>query len=446
MSASHGSFRARLMRGMAWNLVGVASLQGSTFIGNVLLANLLGRQVFGEFTVVQSTLVSLAAVAQLATAYTATKYVSELRTTAPGRVGRLLGLFGIVSSMMGAVGALLLFLGAEPLALEFLNNAALGRPLAIASVGVFFAGTNSFLTGALGGLEGYAAIGRAGLGCGALYVVACLAGARLGGLEGALLAVVATSAVQCAVLWRLLVAEAGRFGIVIQVPLRIRDITLESGVLLRFWIPAALNGLIGLPAIWFGNAFLARQPGGYEAMALFAAANSFRVMVVFLPHIVNGVSMSFLNSERGLGNVSRFRRMFWFNLGMTAAIVVTGAGSISLLGPWLLGLFGRGFADAYPVLLVLMGAAILEALSSAIFQLIQAHERIWLSFFAVAVPCFGTLAGVAWLLTPRQGPFGLASAYLAAWFVALVADSLIVWKLALRPANPSLTAAIISTP
>ena len=107
-------------------------------------------------------------------------------------------------------------------------------------------------------------------------------------------------------------------------------------------------------------------------------------------------------------------------------------------------MFGRGFAEGYPVLLVLMGAAILEAMSSAMYQLIQSHERIWLSFFGVAIPCFGTLALVAWLLAPRSGAFGLACAYLSAWFVALVADSIIAFRLGVRTSDGGLTAPTIS--
>src|SRR5436309_861514 len=111
-----------MARGVAWNLIGTATLQGSTFIINIAVANLLGRRVFGEYAIVQSTVVLLTSVVQWATGYTATKYLAEFRSIDPRRAGRLLGMLAVVSGSLGGVLALLLLVGAKSLSIEVLAN------------------------------------------------------------------------------------------------------------------------------------------------------------------------------------------------------------------------------------------------------------------------------------------------------------------------------------
>jgi O-antigen/teichoic acid export membrane protein len=435
------SLRSRMARGVVWNLIGTGALQGSTFVINVALANLLGIRVFGEYAIVQSTVVLLSSMVQWPTGYTATKYLAEFRSVDRQRTGRLLGLLTVASIALGGIAALILLASARSLAAGFLNNAELATPLMIASAAVFLGVTNLFLTGALGGLESYPAIGRAGLMAAISNVLACIVGAWVAGLIGAVIGLTLGGLVQCVILWRVVNVEIGRHNI----PMQFRGLRVESGLLVRYSLPVALSGLIALPAIWLGNALLVRQPAGYDEMAVFAAANGFRAMVVFLPGIVNVVSMSLLNNQRGLGNAVRFRRVFWLNLTMTVLIVISGATGIALSGPRLLTFFGQEFARGYPVLLVLMGVTILESVSNSLIQLVQSRERSWLALVGVTLPCFATLALMAWLLTPIAGSLGLAWAYLVAWSVALPLTGVVVLKLGVRPTEGDVRVAGVST-
>lgn len=423
------SLRVRMARGVIWNLIGTATLQGSTFIINLAVANLLGRRAFGEYAIVQSTVVLLTSVVQWAAGYTATKYLAEFRSIDPARAGRLLGMLAVVSGFLGGLFALSLLVGARSLALHVLNNPELSTPLMIASGGVLFGVGNVFLIGALAGLESYPAFGRAGLIGGTAAVIACVIGARLGGLAGAVLGLVVGAVIQFATLARLVATETSRHGIRMEVA----GIRAESNLLIRYSLPVALSGLVTLPAIWLANALLARQPAGYDAMAVFAAANSFRIMVIFLPSIVNSVSLSLLNNQRGVGDERRFRRIFWFNVGAAALVAAGAATVISLSGRFLLTAFGHEFVAGYSVLLVLMAATVPESLANAMIQLVHSRERSWVALRWVTIPGFGTLVVAAWILTPIAGASGLAWAYVAAWAVALTGTSLVVRRLGIRP-------------
>ena len=417
-----------MARGIVWNLIGTATLQGSTFIINIAVANLLGRRVFGEYAIVQSTVALFVSVVQWATGYTATKYLAEFRSIDPRRAGRLLGMLAILSGVLAGSLALLLLFGAGTLANHVLANPQLSTPLMIASGAVFFGVANVFLIGSLAGLESYPAYGRAGVIAGISTVIACVLGARIGGLSGAVAGLVVGAIIQSATLAKLVTNETARHGIALQFV----GLGSESNLLIRSSLPIALSGLVTLPAIWVGNTLLARQPGGYDEMAVFAAANSFRIMVIFLPSIVNSVSLSLLNNHRGLGDERRFRRIFWFNVGAAGVIAVSTAAAISFAGPVLLRAFGHEFIGGYSVLLVLIGATVPESIANAMVQLVHSREQSWLALRWVTVPAFGTLVLAAWLLTPTEGALGLASAYVVAWVVALVSSSVVVSRLGIR--------------
>jgi O-antigen/teichoic acid export membrane protein len=422
--APAAGIRERMARALAWNTVGTAFNQGSTFFVNVVLAHLLTREAFGQYGMIQSTLSVVAALAPLSSGYTATKYTAEYRESDGGKAGRVLGLCAAVSTVMGVVAAAALVAGAPRLA-ELLREPQLTSGLMIAGAVVLFSVVNAFLMGALAGFESYPSLGKAGIASGLLYIACCATGGVLWGVNGALAGAAVTGLVQSAILWWMVHRESVRR----RIPIDLQGAWLEMGVVLRFSLPAALNGFVSLPAVWMANAVLVQQAGGYDQMALFTAANSFRIIVLFLPNILNSVGMSLLNNQLGAGDERRFRRLFWTNLAVTGAIVLAGCAGIALLGPWLLGLFGQQFRPAYPVLLVLMGAALAESLSLAVFQIIQARGRIWLSFVGVVSPAYVTLVVVSAALAPRVGALGVAWGYLGCWCVSLAAVTAIVGRL-----------------
>lgn len=418
-----GGTGERMARGVAWNTVGTAFNQGSTFLVTIILARLLPRGAFGEYAMIQTTISVVATIAQLSSGYTATRYTAELRDRDSVRAGRVLGLCGLVSLSTGLIATLLLLLMARRLAL-LLHAPGLTTGLMIASGIVFFSVTIGFLNGALAGLESYAAFGRVGVVGGVSYVILGAGGAWFAGVSGALAGIVLSGCIQTLLLWVCMTYEAQRFHIRVNV----REAWRERAIFFRFSVPAALNGFVTLPAIWTANAILARQPRGFEQVALFSAANSFRVIVLFLPNILNTVGISVLNNHRGDGDELRFRRLFRANLLFNAGAVLAGAVATALLGPWLLRFFGPRFDAAYPILVTLMLAALAEAFSLAAFQIIQTQERLWFSFFGVAVPFAVALVVTSDALAPVSGAIGLAWAYVASWSVALGVEWLIVWR------------------
>ena len=371
----------------------------------------------------------LSTLGQLATGYTATRYVAEFRAGDPARAGRIIATLALVSGGMGVVVAAGLFFGAPWVASTVLEQPGLSTGLRIAAVALFFTVINGFAMGALAGLEGYAALGRASFVSGVSYVLLTILGGRLGQVEGAMTGVTISAVLQCILTWRAVASVAKQQA----VPIRFGFHDADVHILTKFAVPAALNGFVSVPAIWFGNAVLVRQEGGFPEMALFTAANSFRTIALFIPSIVNNVNFSLLSHQLGVPGGGGYVRVFWVNLTVTVAIAVGGAVAASISGPWLLGWFGEEFKAGYPVLLVLMISTVPQSIALALLQIIQSRARIWFTFYGMSIPSFGVLALFAALLTPSHGALGLAWAYLASAVVTVTANGLMVTRLGIRP-------------
>jgi O-antigen/teichoic acid export membrane protein len=377
-------------------------------------------------------MVTLAGVAQLATGYTANKYIAEFHGVDRDRTARIIGFCTIVSVFTATIGLLAMIGGASWLAVHGLDKPQLRWSLVAASGMVFFFVLNGFQLGVLAGLESFRQIAR-GIALGAVGMTsACLTGAWLGGARGA----AACLSVGAMLQW-LAVRQA------LKSELAARDITpvyhelaQEKRIFLHFALPAALTGFISTPAIWIANSFLIRQPNGVEEMALFAAANSLRSLVLFLPQLLNRVTTTLLNSERGRGDRAQYREVFRVNLASSALIALAACAGVAVLGPWLLKAFGKSFGGAYPVLLLLLLAAIAEVAFQAVYQLVQSNEKMWHSLLVVVVPRDGSIAVLAFFLAPRFGVTGLAESYAIAWCLGLVFVSALARHTRLLP-NPT---------
>ncbi len=418
-------FRDRFRTGIIWNFLGAASSFGTTFAVNVIVAKMLGREAFGQFTIVQNTLVTFCGLASLSMGLAATKYVAQFRVSDPGKAGRILGLCSLVSAAAAAAVSLALITLAPWIAASQLKTPNLAFSLRMGAAFLFFTALNGYQTGALAGLERYRTAGIAGLLSGVAGLAICAFSLRLWAIDGAFIGLSVSALIRyllCRFFLRSACADAG-------IEYTYRGLAPLRPILFRFAIPAAISGYFTLPMFWLANLILFRQPDGVASMALYGAAASIRVMVLFLPSIVNSVGLSILNHTRGAGDMPGFVRLYWNNILAVVASVLVVAAPIALFGKTILILFGKDFQHAYPVILVLLLSAIPEALSMSLFQIIQAEERMWFGFFGVIVPREIALVALAYLLTPSLGATGLAISYGVAWTLAAI----IIFAAGFRP-------------
>ena len=418
----------RYGKAAVWNAIGAVTTQGVTFLTNILIANLLGRDIFGRYSIIQTTIVMIVGIAQLATGITATRYIAELRLRDKERAGRILGLCSTVSFFSGIAATVALATSSDWLATEILKVPDIVKALLISSALVFFSVMNTHQIGALAGLESFKTLAQLGAISGTIQLTATVGFAWIWGLDGAILGLVFAGALRWWLHARAVKSEGAAIGIYVSRRIFKKDLP----VFLRFALPAAMSGFSTLPALWLSNAFLVRQSHGLMEMALFAAANNLRVIVLFLPNLLNGAGVSIINNQLSDGENEKYSKIFWMNVILTSMTTISTAAIIAVIGKFLLRLYGQEFVLGYPVLLVLLGAAVLEGLTLGPYQIIQSCEKMWLSLFVISLPRDLLLAISAYHLTPTYGAVGLAYAYVLAWFFAAVVVSLSAYRIGRR--------------
>ena len=426
--------RQRLIQGTLLNLIAVAFNQGSTLAVNILVARILLKQAFGEYAMIQSTLITATGLMQLATGYSAAKYIAEYRTTDPARAGRIMGLCRTLSTVMAFIGALAVLALSPWLASAMLGAPHLTVALRLGTVFILFVSINGYQTGSLSGLEAYDALATAGV-AGACFTVPVIAlGAWLGGVNGAVIGLGISALVRCGIHREFLRRETRAQGIIPA----FRDLlSQEKTLILKFFLPASIAGYYAVPMIWLGSSLLVLQPGGYTEMAQYAVAMSFKSLLLFTPAVINTVASSMLNHLKGTCQGDCYEVLYKSNVVLVFCISLATALLLGLFGTRMLAIFGKNYAAAKPVLLLLLAAGVLEATTTALYQRIQNQGRIWLSFLCINLPLGPMFLILAYLLVPRHGALGLGIANLAMTALSLLGTAFLANLVAKRAAKPT---------
>ena len=419
------SIGRRLWVGLSRSVITAVFVQGSTLALNIFAARTLSQARFGDFLLLVTTIATLGAIGQLASGYTATKYLAELRTRDPERAARVV----VVCTGLALLGALAtsltLALAADRVAAVWLRAPHLAHALLLVAGVVPFVVLYGQRAGVLNGLEGYSALASVGVASGVTYLAFGALGLHLHGVEGGVIGVGVSAFLQWLAAERAAAAALRKLGI----EPRVRGSLQDCGTVLHFALPASLGGLVSMSAIWIAAAMLVRQTNGSEQLALFGAANAARAMVLFLPQAVAGVGTTMLNNHLGDGH--RYRRVFWTSVTLAFGVALIGALGMAVAGQYVLQVFGRNFGAAGGVLHILLFAAVAEASSNTIYQVVQSRAHMWKSAWFILVPRDGLLMLLAYLLTPGMGAVGLAVAYGCAWTLSLAITSVWTWRLGL---------------
>jgi O-antigen/teichoic acid export membrane protein len=414
--AATDSLRARFAVGAFWSVFGAVISRGFLLATSVVCAWSMGKEGFGALGMIQSTAGMFGVFAGLGLGITATKYVSEFRRQDPTKAGRILALSAFAAFIWGSVITGLLILLAPFLAEHVLAAPQLAKPLAIGSGLVFFGAINGAQTGALAGFEAFKSIARVNIFAGVASFPLIVLGVWRGGLQGAIWGSVAALGINWALNNRALRRECANAAISYQ----FAGWRRELGILHRFSLPAFLGSILVVSAIWACNALLARQPQGYAELGLYAAADKWRVAIVFVPTYVFAMVVPVLSNLHGESDGAGFRTVFRATLQLNASLALLAAIGVAAFAAPIMAVYGKSFRGGQPVLIVLALSAIAEVLNAILGQPLIAARQMWWRF-GFDVLLFAVLVGLAWALIPKWGALGLAASYGVAYACASLA-------------------------
>jgi len=414
--AAADSLRARFAVGAFWSVFGAVISRGFLLAASVVCAWSLGKEGFGALGMIQSTAGMFGVFAGLGLGITATKYVSEFRRQDPTKAGRILALSAFAAFIWGSVITGLLILLAPFLAEHVLAAPQLAKPLAIGSGLVFFGAINGAQTGALAGFEAFKTIARVNIYAGVVSFPLIVLGVSRGGLKGAIWGSVAALFINWALNNRALRRECAKANISYQ----FAGCRRELDILHRFSLPAFLGSILVVSAIWLCNALLARHPQGYAELGLYAAADKWRVAIVFVPTYVFAMVVPVLSNLHGESDGAGFRTVFRATLQLNASLALLAALVIAAFAAPIMAVYGNSFLGGQTVLIVLALSAIAEVLNAILGQPLIAARQMWWRF-GFDVLLFAVLVGLAWVLIPKWGALGLAASYGVAYACASLA-------------------------
>ena len=419
------TLRGRFVVGAFWSVAGGVISRGFLLAASVVCAWFLGKEGFGALGMIQSTTGMFGIFAGLGLGITATKYVSELRRLDPQRTGRILALSSVAAFVSGSVITVAVILLAPYLAQHVLAAPQLAGPLAIGAGLVFFGALNGAQTGALAGFEAFQTIARVNIYAGLSSFPMIVLGVWLLGLQGAIWGSVAALGINWALNRGALRKECAKAGVTYQ----FAHCQREWSVLHRFSLPAFLGSLAVVSGIWVCNALLARQPQGYAELGVYAAADKWRVLIVFVPTYVFAMVMPVLSNLHGEGDEAAFQKVFKANLQLNGSLALVSAAVIAVFAGPIMQVYGNAFRGGRVVLLVLAFSAAAQVFNAMLGQpLVAAHKMWWR--FGFDVLFVALLVGLAWVLIPQRGALGLAAAHGLAYAATSLAIS--VYLLHLR--------------
>ncbi len=407
--ASANLFRSQVAKGITFQMLANVLAQASSFLSLLVAARLLGKEQYGRFALVQSTVNTFIGVGALGLGVTATKYVSEYRVKMPERVGRVLGL-----SCSVAIAAAFVFAAAYFITCPLIVSAAYVGRVRIGAICIFFTALNGYQLGALAGFENFRRIARISATTAFLNPILVVVLTHYFDLAGALTALSFNSFLTWCFYHFAVEEECRRWNC----RLVFRGILAEGRCLVSISAPASLSGIVASLAAWTSTLMLSKQSDGLNQMALWSAAGSFRLIVMFIPLVLVRVMMPRLNSLRAQSHSAKLVGLFRVFV-LSTAFIAGGVASLFLIfGQHLLALFGKGFLDTDGVLPIVLLSAVIEAVAGSLSQALVIQGRMWQQVFAMA--SWSLVLVVVAQVTVFAGARGIALANLIAWAVAIL--------------------------
>lgn len=380
----------------------------------VVAARRLDKPSFGRLSLLLSAQMVLTTFMAGAVGQTAARMTAELRERDVPRLRRVTALLVAVGIALSVTVALLCLLGGPAAHAAVLGPGAPADTIAAAALVLLFAGLIALQQGLL---TGYAAFRE----------LAVSNGVRTVAGVGALLALAATLP---AAVFAVAIAGAAGFAASAWLWRRVHRGELsslpwdewreEAGILWTFAVPSWLTGALFVIAAWLGNILTANQAGGLAEVGSFNAASQWgRSLLLFVPNAIVAPLLVRMASHLGRGDHAGVTRVARQGVAISLVTTLAPCALVYLFGMRLLGLYGRGYLNALPVLHILLISSAVASLTVVANATLYALGRIWT--VAALTACWTAAFLVTLVLRPADGAHGLAVAYLVAYVVQVIA-------------------------
>lgn len=402
LTAFQSDLARRMFHGAFWSFSGTAMGKLCLLVAGILCAHLLKQEVFGQLGMIRSTLNIFIVFGASGIGVTATKLISTYRTNDIPRLLRMTRLTFRLAWVMALVLMVFCFVLARPIARHVLHAEHLTFELQIASLLLLFSILYGVQNGVLTGLEQFKIMARNTFVGSSLEAVLMVAGAYFWGLTGA---IVGLGIGLGALFWVNRLSIKKHYAQYVVGEMQPTHTPNDWSMLLTDCIPATLSALMVTPTFW-GIRTILLQHDGYNSLALFEAADQWKVMMLFIPTAISQMVLPILTSIRQ--QRQQFRHVLLANIALIVGISSMITLVVLLLGGPIMQLYGKGFSDKMPLVYLAL-SNIFSAYSNIIEMSIYSKNKMWQAF----------VINLFWAIVLLVSAYGLVERGLNATGIAL---------------------------
>ena len=404
LTAFQSDLARRMFHGAFWSFSGTAMGKLCLLVAGILLK----QEVFGQLGMIRSTLNIFIVFGASGIGVTATKLISTYRTNDIPRLLRMTRLTFRLAWVMALVLMVFCFVLARPIARHILHAEHLTFELQIASVLLLFSILYGVQNGVLTGLEQFKIMARNTFVGSLLEAVLMVAGAYFWGLTGA---IVGLGIGLGALFWVNQLSIKKHYAQYVVGEMQPMHTPNDWSMLLNDCIPATLSALMVTPTFW-GIRTILLQHDGYNSLALFEAADQWKVMMLFIPTAISQIVLPILTSIRQ--QQQQFRHVLLANIALIVGISSMITLLVLLLGGPIMQLYGKGFSDKMPLVYLAL-SNIFSAYSNIIEMSIYSKNKMWQAFVINLFWAIVLLVSAYWLVERGLNATGIALAVLIAY-------------------------------
>lgn len=392
-----------------WPILTVISTQGGSFLLSVLIARILGKEIFGLYGALISTASMTIGLAGSGLNIAATKYIAENKTKDIERAGTILALTQLITLLTSILYSFCLIIFAKSINENILktDNDTL---IYLIVPYVIFMVLNISQIGALQGFENFKKIAYLSLlttGCNLITIPALC---YKFGIVGVAIAMGISSIITWYGYKLSIKKECRAFNI--QIKYNVSSFKKEIKIIKDFFLPAIIAGISGTFTTWIGNMILIKSENGYSELAIFTAASTYRTLITLIPGIISRVYTPLICRSR-IENQNNYIKYIRENMLISFLIACAACFFVIFLGPFLMGIFGKGFNSNMIVLSILGIVSVLDVFIASLYQIIFSLGKMKYQLIISLVWGLVILVG-AKILCTSHGANGLAITYLLA--------------------------------
>lgn len=405
----------RLVHGAFWTFTGTAIGKFCFFLSGILCARILGKDIFGELGIIRSTIGMFIVLGATGIGVTATKFISQYRKDSPDHAASVYQLSNRFSLVIGLAIVILLLLFSHVIAEHILDSPDLDTIIRYGSIMLFVSILNGIENGTLMGLEDFRSIAINTLWGGIAEAVLMVAGAYYFHLSGAIIGF----GLGITLLYILNFFSVRRSFARNHIDIKKGRIRKEDWKLLyTYSIPATLSAIMVTPAFFIIRTLLVKS-NGFGELAIFEAADQWKVILLFIPGAISQIVLPILAS---ITNNKEFKNTLLANIIGISCISLLFAIFTLLASNMIMNFYGNGFEDTTP--LILLGfSTVFSSVSNVIEMSVYSKDKIWTSFLLNLIWAIVLILSTYYLLRMGYG----ASAPALAVFISYVAKTLMIW-------------------